>query len=74
MKFKPWEKEVLPEPLLDELTMTCTCRGCSCQACNGLLWVTLREAIKWDMITKKQALAKVENYKKEKAEKEVAHG
>jgi hypothetical protein len=64
MRYEPWDKEVLPEPLLDQLTMDCTCGTHSCLACNGLLEVTLRQAIRWNMITKEQALAKVENYKK----------
>jgi hypothetical protein len=52
----------MDDPLLDELIMDCTCRGCACHACNGLLWVTLREAIRWKMITKKQAREKIKSY------------
>ncbi|RJR32446.1 MAG: hypothetical protein C4567_18675 [Deltaproteobacteria bacterium] len=38
--------------------LRCTCRGCGCQACGGLLWLPLRDAIRWDMITEEEAIAR----------------
>ncbi len=43
------------EKLLDEITLRCTCRGCGCQACGGLYWVTLREGLRWQMVTETEA-------------------
>ena len=38
--------------------MRCTCRGCGCQACGGLYWLSLADAIRWNMITEEEAISK----------------
>ena len=34
----------------------CICRGCGCPACGGLYWLTLADAIRWNMITEEEAI------------------